>query len=245
MKSHKPVILSAHQPVYMPWLGLFHKIALSDIFCFFDIVQYQRKDFNNRNKIKTAKEEMWLTVPVKSSNRFNSIISDIEIINNGWKKKHLKSIEINYKKSPYFEKNFHNLKKILDKPYKYLVDLNFDLLIYILDCLNINTRILKASDYSFNGKKSDLVLDMCIQLKADIYIFGEQGKYYADVENFTRNHVYPYFQSYNHPTYEQINGHFKSSMSVIDLIFNKGEESKDIIMSNNIDKKSLIRNALK
>ncbi len=78
MGRDKPVILSAHQPVYLPWLGLFHKIALTDIFCFFDIVQYQRKDFNNRNKIKTSAGPIWLSVPVKSSGRFDCLITDIE-----------------------------------------------------------------------------------------------------------------------------------------------------------------------
>ena len=153
MSKNKSIILSAHQPVYLPWLGLFHKIALADIFCVFDIVQYQRKDFNNRNKIKTSTGSTWLTVPVKSSGRLNSIITDIEIINNGWNQKHLKSIELNYNKAPYFEKFFQGLKKILNTPYQNLVDLNFNLLIYLIDVLDIDTKIVKASDYSFKGIK--------------------------------------------------------------------------------------------
>ena len=111
MNKDNPIILSAHQPVYLPWIGLFHKIAIADIFCVFDIVQYQRKDFNNRNKIKTSAGPIWLTVSVKSSGRLNSIINDIEIINDGWQKKHLKSIELNYKKTPFFEQYFFGLKK--------------------------------------------------------------------------------------------------------------------------------------
>ena len=170
MNKDNPIILSAHQPVYLPWIGLFHKIALADIFCVFDIVQYQRKDFNNRNRIKTSAGPIWLSVPVKSSGRLDSTIADIEIINDGWHKKHLKSIELNYKKTPYFEQYFHGLKKILDTPYQYLVDLNFDILVYVLDVFDIDTKIVKASDYSFVGAKSELVLDMCTQLNADIYI---------------------------------------------------------------------------
>ena len=235
------MILAAHQPVYLPWLGLFHKIALADIFCVFDIVQYQRKDFNNRNKIKTSAGPIWLTVPVKSSGRLNSIITDIEIINDGWHKKHLKSIELNYKKTPYFEKYFHGLKKILDTPYQYLVDLNFDILVYLLDVLGVDTKIVKASDYSFRGAKSDLVLDMCTQFNADIYIFGEQGKDYADVNAFESKDVRPYFQSYNHPIYKQIQGEFDPFMSVIDLIFNQGKASKEIIMTDNVNRLNIIK----
>ena len=236
MGKEEPIILSAHQPVYLPWLGLIHKITLADIFCVFDIVQYQRKDFNNRNKIKTSAGPIWLTVPVKSSGRLDSIITDIEIINDGWHKKHLRSIELNYKKTPYFEQYFHSLKQILDTPYQYLVDLNFDILVYLLDVLGIDTKIVKASDYSFEGAKSELVLNMCAQLNADIYIFGAQGKDYADVDAFKSKGIYPYFQSYNHPIYKQIKGEFEPFMSVIDLIFNQGKAGKEIIMSNNMSR---------
>ncbi len=241
MGKDKPIILSAHQPVYLPWIGLFHKIALADIFCVFDIVQYQRKDFNNRNKIKTSAGPIWLTVPVKSSGRLDSIITDIEIINDGWHKKHLKSIELNYKKTPYFEQYFKGLKKILETPYQYLTDLNFDILIYILDALNINTTIVKASDYSFRGVKSELVLDMCNQLNADTYIFGEQGKNYADVDSFNKKGISLYFQSYNHPMYTQTKGEFLPFMSVFDLLFNEGEKSRDILLSNNVTKQDIFQ----
>ena len=240
MRKNNPVILTAHQPVYLPWLGLFHKIALADIFCVFDIVQYQRKDFNNRNKIKTSSGDLWLTVPVKSSGRFDCLITDIEIVNNEWNKKHLKSIELNYKKTPYFDQYYYDLKKILDTPYQYLADLNFDILIYVLDLLNIGTKIVKASDFSFGGTKSDLVLDMCIQLNADIYIFGENGKDYANIDTFISAGVSPYFQSYNHPVYNQIKGKFMPYMSVFDLLFNEGQNSKNILMLDNVTKKDIL-----
>lgn len=236
----EPVILSAHQPVYLPWLGLFHKIALADIYCVFDIVQYQRRDFNNRNKILTTSGPVWLSVPVKSSNHFDSIISETEIINDGWNRKHIKSIELNYKKAPYFEEYFPGLRDILQQPYRLLADLNFDILCYAINCLKINVKIFKASDFRFDGQKSDLVLDMCRQLEADIYIFGEQGKNYADVDSFANNGVTPYFQSYNHPEYSQVKGGFHPYMTIFDLLFNEGSNSMEILMSNNISKQELL-----
>ena len=240
MRKNSPIILTAHQPVYLPWLGLFHKIALADVFCLFDIVQYQRKDFNNRNKIKTSSGDLWLTVPVKSSGRFDCLITDIEIVNDGWSRKHLKSIELNYKKTPYFDQYYYDLKKILDTSYQYLVDLNFDILVYLLNALNIDTKTVKASDYLFKGAKSELVLDMCIQLNADIYIFGENGKNYANIDTFTSSGVDPYFQAYNHPVYNQAKGRFMPYMSVLDLLFNEGQNSNNIIMSDNISKKDIL-----
>lgn len=223
----------------MPWLGLFHKIALADIFCVFDIVQYQRKDFNNRNKIKTASGPIWLSVPVKSSGRLNSLISDIEIINDGWHIKHLKSIELNYKKTPYFDRYYQDLQKILSAQYQYLVDLNFDILVYVLNVLGIEVKIVKASDYSFEGLKSDLVLDMCVKLDAEIYIFGEQGKNYADIDSFSNRDISLYFQSYNHPVYKQANRDFLPYMSIFDLLFNEGDRSLDILLSGNITKQDV------
>ena len=144
------MILTAHQPVYLPWLGLFHKIALADLFCYFDIVQYQKKDYNNRNKIKTKNGELWLSVPVQSKNHLEKNVSEILIIQNDWVKKHIKSIELNYKKSPFFNLYFPKIKSILiSESKKSLGQLNFQLLEYFLECLNINTPIVKASDYNF------------------------------------------------------------------------------------------------
>ena len=234
-------ILTAHQPVYLPWLGLFHKIALADQYCVFDMVQYQRRDFNNRNKILTSSGPIWLTVPVKSSNRFGSIISQTEIIDNGWNRKHLKSLELAYKKAPYFELYFEGLKKILQESYRYLADLNHDILLYALKSLDIFVSVSKASEHDFQGEKSALVLDMCKQLKSDIYIFGEQGKNYADEDSFKSHGVTPYFQSYRHPVYnQQSRKEFEPNMTVFDLLFNEGPNSKQILMSDNITKQQLL-----
>ena len=238
----RPIILTAHQPVYMPWLGLFHKIALADVFCYFDIVQYQRKDFNNRNKINTANGPIWLSVPVKSSGRFESIISDIKIENQEWGAKHLKSIELNYKKTKFFNKYIDLLSHILLGTYDRLVDLNYDYLIFGLSSLGIKTKVVKASGYKFQGEKSNLVLDMCVQLNSSVYIFGEKGHDYADRESFNRKRIYPYFQSYNHPVYPQRNKNFVPFMSFLDLLFNHGEDSLQIIMSENISREDIIQN---
>jgi len=228
------MILTAHQPVYLPWLGLLNKIAVSDLYCFFDIVQYQRKDYNNRNKIKTHNGPIWLTVPVKSSGRLNSKINDIEIINNGWSKKHIRSIELNYRKSKYFDKYFDEIKSILTKDYDYLTDLNYSILKYALSVFNIETKIIKASDYNFYGTKSNLVLDMCKKLSADTYIFGKQGKDYADIDSFIENSITPVFQDYCHPVYKQLHGNFVPNMCFIDLLFNVGKDSYSAMMSENI-----------
>ena len=228
------MILAAHQPVYLPWLGLFHKIYLSDLFCVFDIAQYQTKDYNNRNKIKTHNGEIWLTVPVESKNHFSKKISDIRIIQNGWHAKHIKSIMFAYKKAPFFEKYFDGLSNILNKRHIFLTDLNTDILRFMLECLNMTVPIVKASDYNFVGSKSDLVLDMCVKLGAAKYIFGAQGANYADIQAFTDQGIEVYFQNYQHPVYSQLHGAYIPFMSTLDLLFNAGPSAKNILLSNNI-----------
>jgi len=216
-------------------LGLFHKIESADLFCYFDIVQYQRKDYNNRNKIKTKNGELWLSVPVESKNHLEKNVSDILIVQDGWVEKHIKSIELNYKKTLFFNLYFPRLRDILiNDSKKTLGQLNLKLLEYFLECLGINTPIVKASDYEFTGKGSALVLDMCVKLNADKYIFGEQGKNYANMKSFIDAGIEVEFQNYKHPSYKQVGRDFKSYMSIIDLLFNEGDNSLDILMSRKV-----------
>lgn len=228
------MILTAHQPVYLPWLGLFHKIALAERFCVFDIAQYQRKDFNNRNKIKTQTGPIWLSVPVESKNHFQTRICDARIVNDGWNKKHATSLRLNYSKAPFFKDYIDALEEyLLGRTYEFLTDLNTDMLVFFLDRLGITIPIVKASDFDFQGYKSDLVLDMCVKLKAPTYIFGEQGKNYADRQSFLGSGIDVRFQKYVHPQYRQLFGSFEPYMSVVDLLFNEGPNSRSIIMRGN------------
>lgn len=237
------MILTAHQPVYLPWLGLFHKIALSDAYCYFDDVQYQVKDFNSRNKIKTANGDTWLTVPVLTNGYREKKIREIEINNTiNWRKKHWKSIYLNYKKAPYFDKYANFLEQTYKRDWQFLSELNEYMLKWFLDQLGIKIDYSKASELKFQGYKSELVLDMCKKLKADIYIFGALGKDYAEKEKFAAAGVKIYFQDYQHPVYPQLHGEFLPYMSIIDLLFNEGDKSLEILMSSNIKKKDLINN---
>ena len=234
------MILTAHQPTYLPWLGLFHKIALSDKFVSFNEVQYLPKDWMNRNKIKTNNDPIWLSVPVLRKGYRDSKISELLIDNKtNWKEKHLKSIIFNYKKSRYFEKYVEFFEDTYSRKWEYLDELNEHMLKWFLDELDINVEFIRASDFDFQGTKSSLVLDMCKKLKADKYIFGELGKEYAEIEEFKKSNIEVIFQEYVHPTYKQLNGDFISHLSIIDLLFNCGPDSFKILMSNNISKSQL------
>ena len=235
------MILTAHQPVYLPWIGLFHKIALADQFVIFDTVQYLKKDWNNRNQIKTAQGPIWLTVPVLTHGKFNQSLLDV-VINNtvNWRKKHLKSIETNYRKAPFFSRYIDFFKRIYEKEWEKLVDLNDAMLKYFLKELSIDVEIIYGHDLNLKGCKTDLVLDMCKKMNASLYIFGILGKDYAELDKFDKAGIRVMFQNYTHPVYPQLWGDFVSNLSIIDLLFNIGsEKASRAVMDGNVTQNDL------
>jgi hypothetical protein len=234
------MILTAHQPVYLPWLGLFHKIALADLFISFDQVQYQPKDWNSRNQIKTQDGSVWLTVPVQRKGYLEKRICEIEIEPGPWARKHWRALQVNYAKAPFFKRYADFFEDCYARDWKLLTDLNSYMLRWFLEFLGIGTPVKSAGEYQFQGRKSDLVLDMCVTVEADIYIFGSQGRGYADTQSFEDAGVRIEFQDYHHPVYHQQHGDFISNLSIVDLLFNCGPDSLDVLMSNNLTRTELM-----
>lgn len=236
------MILTAHQPVYLPWLGLFHKIALADMFISFDQVQYQPKDWNNRNRIKTPQGSIWLSVPVLRKGYLEKRICDIEINNaEPWARKHWRSLGVAYAKAPYFKRYADFFEDTYNRRWETLTSLNEYMLRWFLDTLKINVPVKSAGEWDFQGEKSDLVLDMCRQVGATHYVFGVQGRDYADVPAFQQAGVAAHFQDYLHPKYSQLHGEFVPYQSIVDLLFNCGDESLDILLSGNLSRNQLER----
>lgn len=232
-------LLSAHQPVYLPWLGFFHKIIVSDLFVIFDDVSYSKKMWYNRNYISGPNNKILLTVPVKFNISDKTKHKDILIDNsNNWQKKHWKSIYLSYSSYPFFSKYEKELEEIYSKKWIKLVDLNLSLIFKILDWMNVRTKIVRASDYKLKKNKSELIIEMCQKLNFNHYLFGELGKNYCDVNKFKNNHIKPYFQKYNHPRYKTWkNRKFFENICILDLVFNCGDASINIIKQNNFTKK--------
>ncbi len=236
------IIISGHQPVYLPWLGLFHKLSLCDKFVYMDTVQYLDGDWNNRNKIKTPNKEFMLTVPINKKDSKGKKINEIKIFNDKknlkeyWQRKHWETIKVNYKKAPYFNDYAGEFEKMyLQNEWENLVDICWFQFNFFIKCLEINNcEIIRMSEASFSGKKDDLILDHCKKLNGSAVVFGSQGKNYVDINKFSKEKKYVYFQNYKHPTYKQRFKGFEPNMSIIDLIFNCGPDSKKILLSNNI-----------
>jgi hypothetical protein len=229
------MILTGHQPTYLPWLGLFHKISLADSFVSFNQVQYLTKDWNNRNRIKTPQGPMWLTVPVLSKGYLKKKITEIEINNSlPWRRQHWRSLLANYRRSPYFQNFSDFFEDVYQREWHFLAELDEYMLKWFLKTLGIQTRFLDASQFEFQGAKSELVLDMCRQLRADTCVFGALGKEYVKVEEFETAGIKVVFQDYNHPTYPQQHGAFVSHLSIVDLLFNCGPDSLAILKKDQI-----------
>lgn len=230
--SDERTVLTAHQPVYLPWLGLFHKIALADTFVSFNRVQYLPKDWNNRNRIKTAGGPVWLTVPVLKKGHRGKPLDEIEIDNSRpWARKHWAALSQNYGRAPYFDDYAGFFEDTYSRQWHTLDELDEHILQWLLRTLGIDVQFLRASDFDFRGAKSELVLDMCRQLKADVYVFGALGRDYADVDAFRTAGIEVVFQDYAHPVYPQLHGDFVPYLSVVDLLFNCGPSSLEIIVS--------------
>ena len=171
------MILSAHQPAYLPWLGYFEKISKADIFVYLDSVQYEKNSFINRNKIKTAQGPQWLTIPVFQKGHTGTTLSETLIDESqNWRIKHLRSIELNYRKSRYFDENFPKFQKLLTTSESNLSELCWNHLHFWLSEFEIKTQIIRSSSLPSMSKKSDLVLDLCTNFGADNYLSGALGR---------------------------------------------------------------------
>tara|TARA_Y100001972_G_scaffold6906_1_gene7379 strand:+ start:6638 stop:7315 length:678 start_codon:yes stop_codon:yes gene_type:complete len=225
------MIVSIHQPNYIPWIGFFNKILSSDIYVVFDDVQFPRgKDYANRNQIKTNNSKIWLTVPVIGKSDLKPW-NQIKINKNGWVNKHLTSIESFYKKAPYFNEYYSEIKNIYLKDHNLLVDLTLDLIKHFIKILNKETKIVLSSSIKTDLKGLDKILYILKTLNATKYISGdgEGSKRYIDESLFKENNIELIWQNYKHPVYKQQFNGFIPYMSILDLLFNEGPNSKNII----------------
>ncbi len=226
-------IVAIHQPGYLPWLGFFKKMMNSEIFVFLDHVQYERKCTQNRNKIRTSDGSMWLTVPVLSHQ--DSKINEVKIDETKhWSLKHKKSIILNYSKAPFFDEHKDFLEHLYGTTYDRLLDLNLEIIKYVMKVLEIKTKTFLSSELNVEGKGSEMVLNICKAMKCDLYISGTLwARNHLHVEDFKKNGMMVQFENFNHPVYRQKFEPFIPNMSIIDLLFNEGKNAKDILRNVN------------
>ena len=216
------------QPGYLPFLGFFKKIESVESFVFLDDVNYSKGDWDNRNKIRTFENSMWLTVPIL--NNSGKLLNEVEIdYSKDWIYKHKAAIKYNYENCPFFDKYWKGIEKILDKKHRKLLELNMSLINYFISILQISTKTIFSSELEIESTGSKKLLDICKSLNSDTYISGELGSDYLDLEIFKNENITVKFEKFEHPQYSQKYSKFIPNMSIIDLLFNEGEKSIDIL----------------
>jgi len=234
------MIIAIHQPEYLPWLGFFKKMMNVELFVFLDDVQFRKKGWQNRNRIRINDGTTLLSIPVHTHSypKINEVTIDNE---KNWSIRHKKSILYNYARAPYFDEIKDFIESIFEKKFQYLVDLNTEIIKFIMNELEIKSKIVFSSELEISKKGSDRVLDICKAVDADHYI---TGTFWAEsnlrVEEFKKSNIDVEFQKFQHPIYKQIHGEFIPEMSIIDLLFNEGRKEAKKILQNSISSSHIV-----
>lgn len=217
------------QSNYIPWKGYFDLISAVDEFVIFDEMQFTKRDWRNRNQIKTPNGIKWLTVPVKTKGSFNQKIIDTQIDGDEWVENHIKSLEHNYSEAKFFNEILTIIKPIyLEKKFNYISDLNLEFIKAICNYLEIDTKILNSSDLGvLNDGKTDRLVDICKKLKGKIYVSGIAAKNYIEIDKFNKEKIkVEWFDYDGFVEYPQLWGEFSHNVTILDLLFNCGKKSK-------------------
>lgn len=228
------MILSVHQPQYLPWLGFFDKIRQSDGFVYLDQVQYKEREYQNRNRIRTKEGWSWLTVPVKSAGAGRQIINEVQVDNElDWRKKHWSSLKANYSKARFFKPYEHFWEELYSRNWGKLLDLNVYIIDFLLQEFKIKTPVYYESQIGTSSTATDRIIEICRKLKSDTYLSGQGGKDYLEEEKFKEAGITLAYQQFEHPRYQQVYAQkeegFIPNLAAIDLLFNEGEHSGNIL----------------
>lgn len=216
------------QSNYIPWKGYFDMIAAVDEFILYDDMQYTRRDWRNRNQIKTPQGVQWLTVPVVVKGKYLQTIRETEIDGTGWAQAHWKALLQNYRRAPCFGEIAAWLEPLyLQQHHDHLAPLNRSLLEAVCRYLGIQTMIRSSWDYELIAGKTDRLVDLCRQAGATNYVSGPAARSYVDESVFKASGIgLTWFDYGGYPAYRQLWGDFTHGVTILDLLFNCGQDAR-------------------
>ena len=215
------------QSCYIPWKGYFDMVNLVDEFVLFDDRQFTRRDWRNRNRIKTAQGTQWLTIPVAVKGRYEQRIDETVIDDPGWSGRHLRTLEHAYAKTPCYELYRDRVAAIYESVSDVRLSIvNRTLLEGICDLLGIETAFRWSSDYEASGAKTDRLVSLCLAAGADAYLSGPAARTYIDEQQFAAAGIQLDYMDYDgYPEYPQLHGPFEHTVTILDLLFQTGTEA--------------------
>jgi len=229
----KKIIIT--QSNYIPWKGYFDSINIADEFIIYDDMQYTRRDWRNRNQIKTYDGLKWLTIPVEVKGKYFQKINETKISEPDWAKNHWNVITHNYKKAEYFSEYKDAFEYLyLNNKEEYLSKVNYNFIKAICDILDIKTKLIWSSEFKLLEDRNERLIDICKTCGATDYYSGPAAKAYMDLSLFEKENIKVHWFDYSgYPEYNQLNGEFTHAVSIMDLIFNEGPDSKNFMKSFN------------
>ena len=216
------------QSNYIPWKGYFDAINKADVFVLYDDMQYTKRDWRNRNLIKTAKGLQWLTIPVQVKGKYFQKINETIVSEKDWNKSHWDQIRNAYRQAPYFktyQSFFEDLYRSSNE--EFLSKINHSFLSSICGLLGISTKFMWSHEFELKGDKSEKLLNICKELNATHYISGPAAKDYLDESLFKAENITVEWMEYNYNEYPQQFPPFQHGVSIIDLLFNCGDRFKE------------------
>jgi len=221
------------QSNYIPWKGYFDAINSVDEFVLYDDMQYTKRDWRNRNKIKTVSGLQWLTIPVEVKGKYYQKICETKISDKNWNVEHWDTIKHNYLKTPFFKV----YKDLFEELYlncneTYLSQVNYRFINAICKLLDINTKLIWSGNYELRGDKSEKLLNICLDNGAAAYFSGPAAKEYLDENIFKSTGLeIVWFDYSGYKEYTQLYPPFEHGVSILDLIFNTGPNIKEYMKS--------------
>lgn len=227
--------IAISQPTYLPWIGYFDLIDQVDLFVLLDSVQFEKRSWQQRNRIKTPAGLQWLTIPVVSRGKREQRIAEVNVSEADFWRDHLRTIDLNYRRAPFFGNYFESLSQQLERESGggNLSRITIGIIEWFKDSLGIKTPTVRSSTLPVDGKRTELLANICVSLGADEYLspLGSAEYLVGELPLMTSKGIEVTFHHYEHPVYQQLYPPFQPYACALDLLFNEGEGALDIIRS--------------
>jgi hypothetical protein len=221
-----------HQPDFLPYLGFFHRLLKCDFFVILDHVQFNKRGWHHRDKIKGPQGETWVSIPIKNINKKQKINEAAIDYSTDWRKKHLNKLRSYYGKAKYFDELFFELEEIYKVEYKLMADFNIELLKFLMRAFDVKINFSLSSVLNIETMKDYMNIDIVKKVGGTRYLSGIGAKAYTDPDLFRKEGIELVWQDFKHPVYPQLHNDFIPYLSSIDLLFNCGvSKSREILRS--------------